>query len=309
MKQSQARHIVPAQDFTKQRSTNQVFFNNFNTSLKMKQETKLSSSETDRKVTGGAQQKWTDDKEEKMPRKSSFNELSSRRSETSPEDFNNAEEKNSKKTLSTRVNIMSGETAFEPSRYEASVAFRNRVSRKKKSSIAKPGEYAEEHCLATAKHVKKSSAQVCKPANPFNAIKPGLQASVQPKKPSNVQVLRMSKDPRRRRLCHDVKSTGQIRSASREESLTSFLIFKQRTAWIQKTHRQLSATRGSSLKNTNSRVNGTTQIFVKQDRIMPSSSSGSTVSIQQASRQQKEVSEPIKVPTSSSHGSEKKENS
>ncbi|PIC38906.1 hypothetical protein B9Z55_010769 [Caenorhabditis nigoni] len=246
MKQSQARHIVPAQDFTKQRSTNQVLFgistlhknetvNGHSsgrtaaqksitspsgegdvqknstpksidrlTSHRQHGVTKLSFSENDRKVTGGAQQKWTDDKEEEKPRKSSFNELSSRRNETSPEDVSKAEDK---KTLPFHVNITSGKTVFEPSRLVISVVFRNRVSRKLKPSNVKPGDYDEEHRLATSRHVNKASAQISGPANPFEAIKTCLQASVQPKKPSSVQVLRMSKDPKRRLLCHDVKPT------------------------------------------------------------------------------------------------------
>ncbi|PIC28680.1 hypothetical protein B9Z55_020514 [Caenorhabditis nigoni] len=62
-----------------------------------------------------------------------------------------------------------------------------------------------------------------------------------------------------------------------------------------------------AMKKFKDQRNNTNLCQARQNK--PSSSSGSAVSIQQFSRQQKEVSEPIKVPTSSSHGSGKKENS
>ncbi|PIC38903.1 hypothetical protein B9Z55_010767 [Caenorhabditis nigoni] len=62
-----------------------------------------------------------------------------------------------------------------------------------------------------------------------------------------------------------------------------------------------------AMKKFKDQWNDTNLCQARQNK--PSSSSGSAVSIQQSSRQQKEVSEPIKVPTSSSHGSGKKENS
>ncbi|PIC51420.1 hypothetical protein B9Z55_001940 [Caenorhabditis nigoni] len=97
--------LLPTQDDTKQ-GFNQVLFL---ISTPHKSETaprriNMLTRRLQRVIIRRAQQKLTNDKEEEMQKKSSFNELSFRSSETSPEDVNEADDKNAKKTSSFQVN-------------------------------------------------------------------------------------------------------------------------------------------------------------------------------------------------------------